>query len=106
MLITAGLVIILAAAVASLAFRTMGKTAPANWALVVMIAGSIVTIAGLWIQLDDPNNAVHWILKVGSTASVAIIAAAGLGTVRRTRRTALLDTQRNNFDGVAPGEHS
>ncbi|WP_128644913.1 hypothetical protein [Rhodococcus sp. BS-15] len=106
MLITAGLVIILAAAVASLTFRTRGKTTPANWALVVMIAGSIVTIAGLWIQLDDPNNAVHWILKVGSTASVAIIAAAGLGTVRRTRRTALLDTQRNNSDGVAPGEPS
>ncbi|MDV8078042.1 hypothetical protein R4P47_15875 [Rhodococcus sp. IEGM 1370] len=96
MLITAGIAIVFAAAVANLAFRTKGKATLANWAFLLMIVGTIVTIAGLWTQLDDPHNVVHWIMKIGGTAAVAIIAAAGVHALRLTGPAALIGPQRNS----------
>lgn len=104
MLITAGIAIIFAAAVANLAFRSKDKTTLANWAFLLMIVGNIATIAGLWTQLDDPHNIVHWVMKIGGTAAVAIIAAAAVDALRRTGPAALLGTRRASVE-TAPGEH-
>ncbi|OZC87816.1 hypothetical protein CH272_28175 [Rhodococcus sp. 05-340-1] len=104
MLTTAGLAVVFAAAVATLALRTKGKTKLANWAFLLMIVGNIITIAGLWTQLDDPHNIVHWIIKIGGTAAVAIIAAAGVYAVCLTGPAALLGPQRNSAADRTSGE--
>ncbi|MGB2720378.1 MAG: hypothetical protein WBG53_19450 [Rhodococcus sp. (in: high G+C Gram-positive bacteria)] len=105
MLITAGIALIFAAAVVNLAFRTKDKTTLANWAFLLMIVGNIVTIAGLWTQLDDPHNVVHWIMKIGGTAAVAMIAAAGVHALRRTGPAALLGTRHGTAEPES-GEHA
>lgn len=83
MLIAVGLTIVLASATAAIALRNRGKTTLAKGAIVAMLAGNIITIAGLWTRLD-PNNVVHWIIATGGTAAVVMIVIVGLKLLRHT----------------------
>ena len=77
-LYAAGLIVVLIAAIALYALRTEHRTRPAQWSLLVLIAGIGITTIAFWTQRNDPSSTfvMTWTLLI--TASVlTLVAGAG-----------------------------
>ena len=82
MLVTTGLVIIVAAGVAFYALPVKGKAIQMYLACLLMVAGTIVTITGLWTTFDD-RNTMTWILNIAATVGLSVVLLASLAILRR-----------------------
>lgn len=97
MLITAGLLIVMAAGVGSIALRDKTKPRLADLAFVLMIAGVLVLNIGLWTTLDDTNNLAQWFAKILVAAATLVIIPVAIHALRTSRRreTAEQETRMN-----------
>ncbi|KZF07747.1 hypothetical protein A2J03_22160 [Rhodococcus sp. EPR-157] len=86
MLITAGLLIVMAAGIGSIALRDKTKPRLADLAFVLMIAGVLVLNIGLWTTLDDTNNLAQWFAKILVAAATLVIIPVAIHALRTSRR--------------------
>lgn len=85
---TAGIVVTVAAGIASYAFLAMQRLALARKALPFMLAGLVAVAVGLLMALDGSSNAAQWVLSVGFTAAVVVAVPAAYGVTRNVGRSA------------------
>ena len=71
-----GLIVVLIAAIALYAFHTERQTRPAQWSLVLLFVGIIITTIAFCTQHSDPSNTfvMTWTLLI-TGAVLALIAA-------------------------------
>ncbi|OZC42466.1 hypothetical protein CH286_25180 [Rhodococcus sp. WWJCD1] len=81
-----GLIVVLVAAIALYALQTEHRTRPAQWSLLVLIAGIVITTIAFWTQHSDPGNTLvmTWTLLI--TAAVLALAASAAEVVSRIVR--------------------
>lgn len=104
MIFTVGMAIIIAAGIAFYALRAKQKTPQMYWAWLVMIAGSIVTIVGLWTKFDDRSSAFAWTLNIAATVGLTAVLVASLSILRSVGVSALFGTQRQSAGDLTSGE--
>lgn len=81
MIFTIGMAIIIAAGIAFYALRAKQKTPQMYWAWLLMIAGTVITIIGLWTTFDD-RNAFTWTLNIAVTVGLSAVLLASLSILR------------------------
>jgi uncharacterized membrane protein len=84
--ILAGIVVVIAAGIASSIFLRTRRVRLARNAVLFMLAGLVVVNIGLWTGLDETANVGQWVLKIAFTAAVVITVPATFALVRHVGR--------------------
>jgi hypothetical protein len=73
-----GLIVVLIAAIALYAFHTERQTRPAQWSLVLLFVGILITAIAFWAQRNDPSSTfvMTWTLLIAASV-LTLVAGCG-----------------------------